>query len=371
MKHKLKIRLPALVLVLVTTLFWNNYDRYEATGPVLLASPSLTESSRSRGQVSERDGRFTLSVTEPGKWAEVRFKLPETATHSSIRVRGRIRVEGVVEGRYRWRCARLLLVQYDQGNKWIPGHHGVVAERGTQEWEYHEDVFEIHPDAAIAEVALQQAGTAGTAWFDRIEAQPVRVRTSFLWWRVLFAVMWVAAAIGYFPQCRLHRRKLKVLILLNVLAILAGALMPGDWIKDGVERGKTVWAKLAAPVPAVPLDTSPSDPATKKEPDDRQMDRFIGVINDTHRTGHFVLFASLCFLVYLSAALERQHPVYFVKVGFDVLLFAAVTEALQCLTLDRSAALRDILVDVFGMITALVLFLAMLPLVRRLRLKAG
>ena len=79
--------------------------------------------------------------------------------------------------------------------------------------------------------------------------------------------------------------------------------------------------------------------------------------------GHFVLFASLCFLVYLSAALERQHPAYFIKVGLDILLFAAITEALQFLTLDRSAGLADLRIDLYGMAGALLLFLAVRPLI--------
>jgi len=81
--------------------------------------------------------------------------------------------------------------------------------------------------------------------------------------------------------------------------------------------------------------------------------------------GHFVLFASLCFLVYLSAALEGQHPAYFFKVAFDILLFAGVTEALQFLTLDRMAGAGDLRIDLYGMAAALLLFLMILPLVRR------
>ena len=81
-------------------------------------------------------------------------------------------------------------------------------------------------------------------------------------------------------------------------------------------------------------------------------------------------FASLCFLVYLSSALERQHPAYFFKVGFDMLLFAAVTEALQFLTLDRAAGISDWLTDVYGMLLALVLFLLWLLFFRLRRLKS-
>ena len=85
---------------------------------------------------------------------------------------------------------------------------------------------------------------------------------------------------------------------------------------------------------------------------------------EMHQIGHFCLFALLCFLVYLSAALERQHLIYFAKVGIDVLIFAAITESVQFLTLDRKAGVADLLTDIYGMATALVLFLAVLPFVR-------
>lgn len=367
---KLNMRLPAIALLVVTVFFWSLYDRYEPVGPMLLESPVLVDATRTTGDVSESNGRFVLNVPDSGQRAEVRFRLPTATDYSIIRVRAHIKVKGVLEGKYSWHCARLLLVQYGANNKWMSGHHGLVAERGTKDWKGHEDVFEIFPDAAYAEVALQQSGTVGRAEFDQIEAQPVRVRTSFVWWRVLFAGLWLTAAIYYFPCCRLHRRKLKVLVFLNVIAILFGALMPGDWIDNNAEKAKATWAKVAtsAPMKAVP---SAVKPETKPGQDSRRMDRFNKVVGDTHRTGHFLLFASLCFLVYLSAALERQHPVYFFKVGFDVLLFALVTESLQFLTIDRTAGVSDLRVDVYGMLAAFVLFLIVLPFVRRFQVKAS
>lgn len=76
-------------------------------------------------------------------------------------------------------------------------------------------------------------------------------------------------------------------------------------------------------------------------------------------TGHFLLFASLCFLVYWSAALERQHRSYYFKVALDILLFAAITESLQFLTMDRMPRITDWFVDFYGMLTALILFMVL------------
>jgi hypothetical protein len=363
--EKTKLRLPALILLVASILFWSQYDRYEPDGPMLLQWPALAEASSVRGDVSEADGRFVLHVPAAGKTAELRFRLPTAKDYSSIRVRGRIKVDGVVVGQQSWNCARLLVVQYDARDKWISGHHGVVAEEGFKDWEKHEDIFEIFPGAARADVVLQQSGTAGRAEFDQIEAQPVRTRTSFVWWRCGFAALWLAAAFLYFPRCRLHRRKLKVLIFLNAVAILVGTLMPSTWIENVAEQSRETVALLRPAAPEKPAAQSPATPTKKIVRETSEMDLFNMVVGDAHRTGHFALFASLCFLVYLSAALERQHPVYFFKVGFDILLFAAVTESLQYLTLDRTAGIGDLLTDVYGLVTALLVFLLVLPLVRR------
>lgn len=367
-KQKLKLRLPALILLAATILFWSFYDRYEPAGLILLESPVLADGTNMRGDVSDSNGRFKLQVPKTGEPARIDFPIPAAMDYELIRVRASIKVDGVVAGKHRWSCARLLVVQYDASNKWIPGHHGLVAVKGSKNWAKHEDVFEIFPNAARIVVILQQIGIEGTAQFEYIEAQPVRVRTSFVWWRTWFAVSWILMASLYFSRCRLHRRRLKVLIFLNIIVILAGTLMPGVWIETGAERVTTTIRELRPPEPvkSPPLEekTTPKPTSPQKE-----MDWFMEVEVDAHHVGHFVLFASLCFLVYLSAALERQHPSYFFKVGIDVLLFAAITESLQFLTFDRKAGAGDLRIDLYGMAAALLLFLMILPIVRRFRAK--
>jgi hypothetical protein len=365
-KQKLKLRLPVLILLLATVLFWSLYDRYEPAGPILLKNPSLADGTNIRGEVSGAGGRFFLNVPRKGRPARINFRLPEITDYESIRIRGRIKVDGVVEGKHSWSCARLLVTQYDANNKWMSGHHGLVAEKGTKDWETHEDVFEIFTKADRADVVLQQSGSEGLAAFDQIEVQPVRLRVSFVGWRILFAGLWLLAAGLYFPRCRLHRRKLKVLIFLNAVAILAGTLMPSDWITAGSEKVRSVIQELhtpESPPEKVPPPGKKKAPATA--PPQEQMDWFVEMEMkiEAHRAGHFILFASLCFLVYCSAALERQHPAYFAKVGFDILLFAAVTEALQFLTLDRMAGVLDLRTDLYGMAAALVVFLAVRPFI--------
>jgi hypothetical protein len=369
---KLKMRLPAVFLVAATLLFWGFYDRYELAGPILLNSPSLADGSSVRGDCTETNGHFILRVPESGKTASMNFRIPNSTDYEQIRVRARIKVEDVVEGKFSWRCARLLLTQYDQANKWIPGKHGLVSERDSKDWEFHEDVFELDPTAEHSDVVIQQAGVFGTAEFDGIVAEPVRLRASFVWWRIIVSSFWIFMGLVYFKRCRLDRRKLRVLILLNALAIITGALMPGEWIEDTTEWLKTT-AKETIQKPVEPLDSFQS---LEKSPeiiaqDTARIDQFNEMMGGAHQAGHFALFASLCFLVYCSAALERQHPVYYAKVAFDILLFSAVTETLQHLTIDRTAGVSDWLTDVYGMFAALLIFAAVRLLSKLIGRRAG
>jgi VanZ family protein len=366
--QKFRLRFPALLLLVATVSFWSLYERYEPVGPVLLDSPPLEATTITRGKVSENKGTFILAVSgESGTQARVDFPLPPVVMeHERLRVSGRIKLEGVLVGKHPWNCARLLVAQYDASNKWIPGHHFLIAEKGTREWAGYDDVFVLHPDAARVAVVLQQSGRAGIAQFKQIQAQPVRLRTSFAWWRGLFGIAWLAVALLYFTRCRLHSRRLRILILLNVLAILAGTLMPEEWILSGMDKAELAVRELRPrPAERVSQPLAEQVPPPKADVLKRQMDWVSEVEVEPHVAGHFFLFATLCFLVYLSAALERQHPVYFVKVGFDVLLFAAITESLQLLTLDRTAGLADLRTDLYGMGLALALFIICLPILRR------
>ena len=354
------------MLLAASLLFWGFYDRHEVVGPALLESPSIADAWRVRGDCVETNGQFVLTVSESGKMAGLNFRLPGAMAYDLVRVSGRVETDDVVEGKFSWRCARLLLIQYDQNDKWLPGEHGVISESGTLDWSAHEDVFEVTRAATHADLVVQNAGVSGVARFDELLAEPVRVRSSFAWWRLFTAALWVGMAALYFNRCRLNTRRLKHLIALNAAAILVGVLAPSEWISQPAEWLKKEFAEwVKTDVPAKPSAQPSEKPAAKPAPkpasvakaNHERIDQFNLVVGNAHKLGHFALFGSLCFLVYCSAALERQHPSYYFKVMFDMLLFAAVTESLQHLTLDRTPGFGDFITDARGMLLAFVVFL--------------
>ena len=370
------MRLPVLILLAATLLFWGFYTRYEPVGPPLLELLSLDDATTLRGDCTESNGTFLLRVEPGGTAASINFRIPEATSYDRIRVRGRIRIENVVTGRYPWSCARLLLIQYDNDGKWISGHHGVIAEEGTLDWTYCMDVFELDERAAHADLVIQQLGKSGSAAFTDLIADPVQLRASYTFWKTAFSVLWIAMGVGYYRRCRMHVRRLRILILLNALAIICGVLMPETWIvgtaeyaREEATRVMAAREKAAPPVSAAPRvsgsavradpgASAPPAPAPAVDTDpSAAINTFNRMVGGLHGAGHFALFSSLCFLLYLSAGLEGKPRSYFFKVAADLLLFAAITESLQHLTLDRRPGFSDWLMDVYGMLAALALFL--------------
>ncbi|MDZ8119465.1 VanZ family protein [Pontiella agarivorans] len=368
--NKLRLRFPALVLLGITLLFWGNYDRYQPVAEPLLQTPLLVNALRTRGDASQTNDTIRLHVPTGGKNAEARFRILEKPAYSTIRLEGRIRTQNVVRGKYPWSSARLLLIQRDAKGKWIPGTHGLLDEEGTVPWTFQQQEFEVFPGAATVEVVLQQIGKSGTAWFDQIIAVPVELKSTYRPVQLLFLAAWLWMGFLYFRRCRLDRRKLRILILLNVFAILCGTLAPTLWIQkpvDGLklrleQLQKRLEANEPKPVKEKPKvseqksEKSFSPKPVVREKETVAVNGMIEAVEQVHRIGHFALFATLCFLVYCSAALEGQSREYFGKVAFDILLFAAVTESLQYLTMDRTPGFSDWIIDVCGMVVAFLLF---------------
>jgi VanZ family protein len=361
-KDKLKLRVPAILLLAATLLFWGLYDKYESFGPVLFKAPVIADAYQVRGEVTESSGVFTLRVTDTGKRADLRFKLDRITKFSMIRVSGMIRTEHVVEGDHTWRSARILMTQRDEKGKWISVKHSLLPKQGTVPWTKQSKEFDIHPLTFSAELVIQQTGKSGTAQFKDIVAQPVKIKASFIWFRILFVITWAFMALLYYHRCRLNHRKLRILILLNTIAILFGTLMPGDWLGNIYQQLKqNASVSFLQPV-ASKIENKDKSAVSIKSSDiveakSMRIEQLNPVIANPQKLGHFVLFASLCFLVYCSAWIEKQHPVYYFKVGLDILLFAGVTESLQYLTMDRTPSVSDWIIDILGLLTAFALFL--------------
>jgi len=384
-KDKIVMRLPALLLLLGTVLFWSIYDRYQQTDAILLKNPSLETGFLQRGDVSQTNEFFVLRVPPNGSLAQIRFHLPSAEKYDLLRVEARAKATDIVEGDRPWKCARLLLLQYNAKNKWIPtpNHQLFSKKNGSTRWEKVRKEIDVLPETDHLVLILQQIGKEGTVEFAQIRVYPVKLRSSFLWWRLFFAVAWATLAFFYLPKAHFRQRKLNLLIGLNIVAILFGVLMPADWIKQSAEWAGKTWAEYelkstsSTPPSASPPSKKITTPANPKLPKPkleksnkaRKNELTTQMTEEAHAAGHFGLFTSLAFLLFLSFFLEQQKfPQYFKMFG-DLLLFAAVTESLQFLTMDRTPGFYDFRLDLYGLTLGFLLFLFLFPLLCKIRQK--
>lgn len=347
--NKLKLRLPAIVLLAATFLFWSNYDPCRPYAPVLLESATLADALYVDGQCSESGSVFTLTRPLGGAIPAVGFKLPEVSNHRMLRLRGRMRAESVVPGKYNFNCARLTLIQRDAAGRVVSQYDADAHGSGTFGWTKCLTDYYLHRGVDQVEVLLTQQGESGTAQFDSIKVSPVRFKGRTHWIKYAFAGAWLLMGLFYFRRCRLHTRRLRHLILLNVILILVGVMLPMRVVQYGIHDLKMLISHLQVGNP------TGSEPLIAAGLGIDLPGHFEDVIGQAF--GHFFLFGSLCFLVLLSGALEGQPRRYYFKVAFDLLLFGGVTEALQYLTPDRTVDLNDMLHNAYGMLSAMALFI--------------
>jgi VanZ family protein len=348
MLNKLKLRLPAIVLLAVTLLFWGNYDPCRTYGPVLLETAKLTDAAYVEGDCSEADSVFRLTRPKGGTMPAVGFTLPDVSDYPMLRLRGRMAAEAVVPGEYEFDGARVTLVQRDKAGHIIGNFDGEAGGSGTFGWTKFLNDYYVYRGIEQVELRMTQQGQSGTALFDSVEVRPVRFKGRTHWIKFVFAVAWLILGIYYFPRCRLHTRKLHHLILLNVILILVGILLPTRVIQRGIHEMKQL-------ISYVQMNDSPvNEQLVTAGPGFDLPAHFEHIIGRS--LGHFILFGSLCFLVLLSGALEGQPRSYYFKVVFDVLLFGAITESLQYLTPDRTVDMADMLCNAYGILSAMVLF---------------
>lgn len=371
------MRLPALLLLLGTVLFWSRYDRYLQDGAILLQNPAIETSFLRRGDVTQTNEFFVLRVPSGGAVAQIRFHLPDAEKYDLLRVEARAKATDIVEGDRPWKCARLLLLQYNSKNKWIPtpDHQPFGKRDGSTRWKKIRKEIDVLPKTDHLVLILQQIGKEGTIEFGEIRVYPVKLRASFLWWRLSFAIAWAVLAFFYLPKAHFRQRKLNLLIALNIVAILFGVLMPADWIKQSAAWAGKTWTEYEttqlSTQPSAKKITKPArpkkSPKPKKTGKAREYELTTQMTEEAHAAGHFGLFTSLGFLLFLSFFLEQQKVRSYLKVLGDLLLFAAVTESLQFLTLDRTPGFYDFRLDFYGILLGLLFFLLLLPLWKKLR----
>jgi hypothetical protein len=301
----------------------NDFESGVQTAPDAAVVPLDSWAQSTHGVIREHGSGFSgsacIKLTAQGdKPVYVRWTLRNPQDYQFLRLRAKMRTEGVVRGAHSWNTARVLLYFTDKSGKinWdYP--HAAGSLTGTTPWKEFEKIFPVPELAATATVVVQNSSTAGSLWCDDIALSPVFTNSSYFILRgILFfaAVVLAISAIGLFGLLK----KGGWIPLAILVMILAGVLCSQYYLEmiAGAFGLKIFWLK---------------------------------------KTGHVVLF----FLLGLAAtswagATKKASGRVLLSLKqlaciFLLLLsFAALTELLQLATLDRGPGAFDFFINTAG-----------------------
>lgn len=352
-RTQIKMRLPAIVLLAATFLIWPSIDPCILAGAPLLDGPALADADLVHGRCAESNSVITLTQLEHRDPPRVLFSLGDVSAYSLIRLSGFLQASEVTN-RHGGHSVALKLIGKTAAGTPVRGvSHSLTANDQLDRSFFLQD-YVLGASVVEADVELSRYDSIGTAGFDSVRAEPMKFNPARPVIRWGFMGAWFALGIFYFRVCRLHERKLRHLIFLNVVIILIGVMLPTHWIQYGPAFLR-VFSDTAV-FDGVPMVQTPvTSGMVSAGPGAGLVQHFGYIIGRS--LGHFVLFGSLTFLVLLSGALEGKSNDHALRVVFDVLLFGAITEALQFFAIERTVDLADMLCNAYGVFTAVMVFM--------------
>ncbi|HPR82999.1 MAG TPA: VanZ family protein [Pontiellaceae bacterium] len=363
----------AVLTVGTMALFFNIYEPWRPVGPELIPDGSF--STPAATNVWSGWNEWTKLVPAGGfggspgvvltassnQHGILRFTAHDLTNIPAFRVSLRAAAHGVVRGKEGYHIPRAVFFYNDaQAKSLFKLHHGVMDIPKDRGWHHYKDFFPVPEGAVDARLQIQNLGIAGTMQIDDVSVIPVCERPSAPWWKLFFGVLWTTAFGLCLFALKPWMRRHGFLIMLTLILIMTGIVLPGKFLDSSIEKtvhtAKELIHKTAPPPPVQAVKTSPAPSAPSKPKGETPFIALAGtLIDQVHTTGHFILFSWLALLASLSwiaapPALRRITAVF-----AGLAFFAAATETLQFITIDRAAALSDLCVDIVGMAGAVAL----------------
>ena len=246
--------------------------------------------------------------------------LANPRSYSYLEFRGKMRSESIVMGENEWDTARLLVYFTGKEGKgrWDYPH---AAGRlfGTSSWKEFVKIFPVPDFAVTAHVVIQNSGKSGTIWCDDISLRPAIINPSYFLYKNILIVSGIALCIVLIVTSNLWRKGGQLLLILLVTIIL------------GVIASNNYFEMLAG---------------------NHHINIYV-----VKKLGHLFLFILLGLVStrWIGARLETPgRPSLLLLYPFlifgGLVLFAAITEFVQFLTIDRDPSIIDLLIDMVGVI---------------------
>lgn len=345
------------MLAAATLLLFTMVPRYGDGGPELLVNGDFAAGLKGWQAVGARvapgTGEAGIANAAPDGYAGI--TQPVAAPPPGFyRLSAELRSEAVRAGWRDWQRARLLLVVLDRAGQpqWNRQHMAALFA-GSHDWRRYQRVFAVPAANGGMLVAAQLSQASGRLDVRHVSLRRVQPLASFavLWWVLLGAWLlgglWIAT-----PLLRAARRERRLLPVLGLgAAILAGTLMPHQ-DKDGLQHQISSLAAPLLPGRVASLVAAPSLPAgvtalLARDPYLPRLDKI----------GHYLSYAALALAVVL--AYGRAWPLV-----LYLLVCAGTTEVLQNFARARDPLLSDAMINSAGVLTGVVLALAVMWLRR-------
>ena len=369
--------IPVVAMLVALRAFFALYRLYLPVAPPVVPGTVSSNGVEVVATIWATNGSMARVTTGAGEGA-YDFRVEATETQGGacrLVLRAWSGVEAfVVTGRGRVDRIQMREMPYQRGNvlfffrdangrpHWdLP--HAVFYGFGSQWWRPFRKYFPIPRFAARAEAVVANQGRSGVLEVSGLRILPVKLNPSNRAWFAVWGLLWAGAMAAWAWRGRLGEGLRGKAVMAAALLIVAGMLIPEKWVAGVHDAVVAALARSPSSPPAAPAPSPrpPSAPSAAPKPAvaAEAWPATVPAEWDIHWYGHFGLFALLALLAsraYLPAMRGSLAGMGMLLLG--LCLFALAAEQLQWLTLTRQASIRDVVVNLAGIVAGLGLYLA-------------
>ncbi len=320
-------------------------DRYQDVGEQLLLNPGFANGLQfwqvkqtPFAEVIVKGNTVRIRSDSIKENVQIWQEVPTVLNGAKLRLKATLKTEGVSGDGKSWSKARLLLIQPHQWQGRYFAFRVVAALSGTNDWQTYSKVFTTVRNLG-SQVRIQLPNSLGTFSVKDLSLYRVEERAVYRWIKWLFLALWISfIAVLFVPVLRVQRNVVPFIAVPILCMIVVGTAMSGS-IKNHLKYmllGKL--ERYIFPIQEVIWKISYRfhyEPAAL----------------DITKVGHFFLFGAFTFMFILGNPGRSK-----VRQMGDIFMLACATECIQFYIDGRSPLFSDVLIDMAGGLSALVLY---------------
>jgi len=342
-----------VVLAIITLLFVKWYDPFVFIGPELLKNPDFSQKFSNWKKSSQLDnitiedyGVVKLNSGNPRSYTSITQIIYNPVRYKFLKLSGQIKTKDIKPGKRDWEKAWLLLSSYDENGKLLPLPRHVAQLIGTNNWQLYSKIFKIIPTAKQLHVSALLFKATGIMWIKDLSLREVQQKGSVFYYRTGFIIAWSIFLTGLFVPYIIKscNRIWRLLVVVCLSAVIIGSLTFVEHKTSFLEAANPIIQKMIQPQSEV---TSSNINEIKGQNDKEQKKISLIIL----KGGHFVFFALLAFVLPLALEFNKSPS----SVIPDLFMLAASTELMQNFITGRTPLLKDLLINLSGVIGGLLL----------------